>query len=625
MLASAHAVLWTLGTFLALWGASLVVRGARRNRFRLACPACGAPVESDAAASCARCAFEPSRRRDWHLPVRQPVLIVSGLAVQPVAITAYYLGFVVHGWVTRPWDDDHIGPWQASALGVLAFALALGAWGWLGERARGRRRCPACWYDMSGATPSPASGDAGRTPSAHVGAEADLPAPGLAAARPASPSAGEGAPARFVCPECGHAVALVKDLYRPRRRWRAVMIAAPLLLAVYPVWLVPRVQRGGWRAAIPTTVLIAGLPWLPDACINEGDPVVREDWTLWGRLTEGSASEWQERWLSRRALGMLVPSADIGRTRRALLFVDRDVIGSEPQRGLTPARMRDRVFGMIADALVGTDSEQRSTAAALLVEATWLWVPREGGKVPMCDAARLRGLIERAGDADRRVAAAAMVFLLSCGEDADPALPDIVRLASAGVAESGIGAQVWARLATDSPRALDLMFEAATGEDAAARAAAMLAGRSLNVQDPDLLRRIVLRLDSPDTATAAFAAVVLTWRADANAPGVEAVVAAIESSPAHRAALVRVVSGARGFLGIVPYLERIAAAIRDEPAAAQLPFIRYVRGLPLGNAEWDAAVARLLDAWANHPAPEISRAATDPTFLLDERWRRGRQ
>src|SRR5690606_41612271 len=90
------------------------------------------------------------------------------------------------------------------------------------------------------------------------------------------------------------------DLLRPRRNRR--MLAAGLalvLLAIVPYYT-PRVQRGGWVAAVPTTALILGLPWWPDSAITGGGGNT-DDWSLLSRIEEEAVHAWQLRLLRSRA------------------------------------------------------------------------------------------------------------------------------------------------------------------------------------------------------------------------------------------------------------------------------------------------------------------------------------
>lgn len=97
--------------------------------------------------------------------------------------------------------------WWAAA-GLAAIGLGLALWGWIGDRSRGRRRCPRCWYDMT------------------------------------------GVPGRR-CPECGKEPATDRGLFKPRRRrWAigvALVLLAPILAATGA-----RFGRPVWYAMLPT-------------------------------------------------------------------------------------------------------------------------------------------------------------------------------------------------------------------------------------------------------------------------------------------------------------------------------------------------------------------------------------
>lgn len=110
--------------------------------------------------------------------------------------------------------------WLYHALGwVLAAAgVAWLLWSLFGDRSRGRKRCPKCWYSMEGA-------------------------PGL------------------TCPECGRQARSERALFRTRRhRWRATL-SLPLLGAALFAASWPAIQSGGWIAPIPTRVLLEMYPW----------------------------------------------------------------------------------------------------------------------------------------------------------------------------------------------------------------------------------------------------------------------------------------------------------------------------------------------------------------------------
>ncbi len=83
--------------------------------------------------------------------------------------------------------------WAYAATGSIALAgLVVVAFALFGERARGRRRCPHCWYDMSGA--------------------------------------GHAFP--LTCPECGRRILAERDLGRTRRRRGRALIGLLLLAPI---------------------------------------------------------------------------------------------------------------------------------------------------------------------------------------------------------------------------------------------------------------------------------------------------------------------------------------------------------------------------------------------------------
>ncbi|MCW5776721.1 MAG: HEAT repeat domain-containing protein [Phycisphaeraceae bacterium] len=112
--------------------------------------------------------------------------------------------------------------------GVLVVAWALG---W--DRARGRVRCPKCWYDMRGVP------------------------------------AGEGG--GWLCPECGGRIARERGLRRTRRRWRWAGVGLLAAVAGVVLFDYPNLRGGGWQQRLPTTVLILLLPHVDDYWTSEPD------------------------------------------------------------------------------------------------------------------------------------------------------------------------------------------------------------------------------------------------------------------------------------------------------------------------------------------------------------------
>ncbi len=114
--------------------------------------------------------------------------------------------------------------WLFSAI---AGAMAIGALFLLvralfRDRARGRYRCPRCWYDL---TPK------------------------------------DGAPALpITCSECGRVAKKIRRLRKTRRRWRWALVALALMAASGAVALYPRVQRNGFWSLVPTWFLVDTMP-----------------------------------------------------------------------------------------------------------------------------------------------------------------------------------------------------------------------------------------------------------------------------------------------------------------------------------------------------------------------------
>lgn len=107
---------------------------------------------------------------------------------------------------------DWVYPVVAITLASLGVPLLI--WALWGDRARGRRRCPRCWYDMGGT-------------------------PGLK------------------CPECGRAASSEPALFRTRRRRRTAVFGALLCVLAVSVALVPSVRSGRIWSRLPLTAILA--------------------------------------------------------------------------------------------------------------------------------------------------------------------------------------------------------------------------------------------------------------------------------------------------------------------------------------------------------------------------------
>jgi len=147
--------------------------------------------------------------------------------------------------------------WLAAGAGLAVAALVLLVWALFWDRARGRKRCPKCWYDMQGA-------------------EAD----------------NGGA---FTCPECGRIIKRERKLRRARRRWRWAIIGLLLLLGApaLPYW--HNIKVRGWPEAAPTAYLI----WLLHDDLDGNSPFWKE---IDRRAKADRLWTWQWHWICRQSL-----------------------------------------------------------------------------------------------------------------------------------------------------------------------------------------------------------------------------------------------------------------------------------------------------------------------------------
>src|SRR4051812_21534781 len=97
--------------------------------------------------------------------------------------------------------------------GITAGAAGLLLWALFWDRARGRRRCPRCWYDMA-ATPG------------------------------------------LVCPECGGNARRERRLAKTRRRHRLAVLAALLAAIGIAAARGSDYWRRGWIALVPSSALV---------------------------------------------------------------------------------------------------------------------------------------------------------------------------------------------------------------------------------------------------------------------------------------------------------------------------------------------------------------------------------
>ncbi len=560
MLPSAHAVLWFLAAFLALWGVSVVWRGLFGDRAwgRRRCPACWKDVAPPALA-CAACGYASERERDFRAARRRWRLVGTGAGVLVGAVVSAYCGMVVQAWgdpesLMYLGEGTEVWAWEASAWGVAALGIALAVWAWRGDRSRGRRRCPKCWYDMAG-----------------VGLK---------------------------CPECGHEAGAVKRLYRPRRRRGLAALGLAILLGSYGLWIVPRVRAGGWVAAIPTTVLIIGMPWWPMSLIAEDSPSASEDWTLWGRHHE-KCWDWQNRWIERRALGILRSRPSIGALRRALLFLPED----------RPIVLE--VYASMARGLCSKSVSERAAAAELLqfpiIEE---WEVSGSADAAPGFAGLAPGLIAGLRDEEPEVSAGCARMLAFTGREAEPGVRRLSEMlgAASDHEERWCAQHALAILAQHSAPAREALLATTMGTDDTAVHYAAYALRAAPAEDARVTTRLLELLRHSSDIVAVNAAASLARRRSDPDIAVRAIVEEIWSDRGNRSHFVSALAWYGDTLGSFVE-ETLGRALQDPSADVREAAARTVWSLAETSAlDMAVVVPTLRERTGDESASVVSAA-----------------
>ncbi|MBM4107970.1 MAG: hypothetical protein FJ255_04045 [Phycisphaerae bacterium] len=396
-----QAVLWFMAAFLLAWGLSVLPRAVTRTR-GLRCPACAQPMKPEHGTRCPACLNDASTESNLHHRRRRPFCFTVGalaiVAGTTAAMGAVYVGrFVRHG--SSALSDS--GAWHATATGLIAFAIVFAAWACRGDRSRGRRRCPRCWYSMAA-------------------------------------TAGQ-------CPECGFSSSSDRDWYRPRRRRRSLAASALLAALALGLLATPRVIRYGWAGAVPTTVLIAGLPWLPERLIDSRFSFAPNPGALSHRVATGELWAWQSLWLRRRSLAVASDPPTDEVFFRAIPFADPGELGSVA----TALVLRQ------ASLLASSDPAVRATA---LDHRILVWRMGVEGPVPGLSSFRV-GLLAALDDERSDVRALAAEII---GHLESLASHEAERLANALEDQPWVQRSAFAALARHLGRAPEVVLAALT-------------------------------------------------------------------------------------------------------------------------------------------------------------------
>jgi len=221
---------------------------------------------------------------------------------------------------------DEIMPVLDIAWLILSGLVAIGGCviairGLFADRSRGRRRCPKCWYELTGL---------------------------------------EGTRR---CPECGRIAKSERSLRRTRRHWIA-SIAGAFLVAVGLTAIGARqVHRHGWIGAVPTIGYIAALPAIDFD--SEAFEEIRR------RIAAGPMREFEYRLFVGRVLGVLEDEdASTDRLMEGLWLLERMQSMASSRGGRdswlrrpSPSEIdRERLFSVLSELLVHDDSGVRARA-----------------------------------------------------------------------------------------------------------------------------------------------------------------------------------------------------------------------------------------------------------------------
>src|SRR5688572_22211642 len=150
--------------------------------------------------------------------------------------------------------------WGCAAATALLAAMLL-AWFLRGDRSRGRRRCPKCWYAM------------------------------------------EGAPT-LTCPECGHDARRERRLLVTRRRWRSAFAGFIFTMIAAGLGSAPIIRHSAWRESVPDWVLVTIWPVSPDAWIAAKVDVLGAPSGMLAelvtRIEKDELSDWSAAWWTDR-------------------------------------------------------------------------------------------------------------------------------------------------------------------------------------------------------------------------------------------------------------------------------------------------------------------------------------
>lgn len=207
--------MWVISSLMACWSFSLLVRSISEAVGRLR----------------KRLISHRSTKSFW-------LGLVLMLVCAAAAGFAGYMAVYLEGLFTRP-SERWTTPVSIIGGSVGVFGIFMIIMAFVGDRARGRVRCPKCWYDMNDAS-------------------------GLQ------------------CPECGLVAKDAEQFSTARRpKWAFILGFLLFITGAYPVVLNKKIAKHGPLVMIPTWVLMAGWEDLPESWIlrnwGKGQPGCLEE------------------------------------------------------------------------------------------------------------------------------------------------------------------------------------------------------------------------------------------------------------------------------------------------------------------------------------------------------------
>ncbi len=199
------AILLIISTVLACWSFSLFVR-----------------LISEYIARKRKLLRSEHRRGEIVRALLAMIMLIGGAAV-----AAWFAADLTRSMTDFQLDDAAVV--LAIAIGLAVFSAMLLIWAIIGDRSRGRLRCPRCWYDMEGAW-------------------------------------------ALQCPECGKTIKSERHLRSAKRsRWPFALAGVCIMLSVYGLDRHKRIEDTSVLALVPTRVLMVGWSILPDTWISRSN------------------------------------------------------------------------------------------------------------------------------------------------------------------------------------------------------------------------------------------------------------------------------------------------------------------------------------------------------------------